>query len=904
MDPGAVGENALEKVEADFAFLIECFAEVLEESGEGAIARAVRHPPSSPDPEGDPERLIQAQGIAFQLLRLAEENATAQARRQARRDGQGHQESGSWEQHLRSLLADKKTPEAVAHFLASVQVESVLTAHPTEAKRQTVLEHHRALYLLLVERENTMFTVEEQADIRARLKTSLDVLWRTGEIFLEKPDLASERRHVLYFFRHVFPDVLPFVRARLQQAWRAEGLDPAILEAAGGGPRVSFGSWVGGDRDGHPLVTAALTADTLAELRAAALDLHRHRLRAAAVRLSVADRLAPPPPALAAHVADTAHRLGAEGAAALARNPGETVRQFLNLMMARLPDIPSPAPYEGPHALDVDLARLEEALIILDAGRLAREVVAPLRDGVRTFGFHLARLDIRQNSRVHDEALADLMTRAHLEGAAFLAADAAERLPLLERELASARPFLHEAGRDALGPAAHGVLSCLQVVARAVRTHGPDGLGALIISMTRSVGDIFTLYLLAREAGLWHEDEGEAVCPLPVVPLFETIEDLENAPQILDALLRHPLVLRSLKVQAHRAGLAQPVQQVMIGYSDSNKDGGLWASRWGLHRAQEALQRVGEAHGVRVRFFHGRGGSISRGAGPTHRFLRALPAAALAGDLRLTEQGEVIAQKYANRVTAVHHLELLMAGTAAASLAAAAAPPLAPVMDHVAARSRAAYQALVQEPNFLAFFQGATPLDAIERARIGSRPVRRSGQRTLADLRAIPWVFAWSQARFFLSGWYGVGTALDTLCHDDPEAHTRLVAAVFDWAPLHHVISSVATSVAMADPGLMRRYAALVPDAAIRGPLLERIEAEYQRTQAALKAIYQGPLAQTRPRVQRALSLRQPGLAALHHRQIDLLARWREGEDRDKESLEAQLLLTINAIAAGLGATG
>ncbi|GEO81149.1 phosphoenolpyruvate carboxylase [Pararhodospirillum oryzae] len=912
MEPGRVGGEALDKTEQDFRFLLACLAEVLDESGDGAVARAL-HAPGLVGPEVDPERLIQAQGIAFQLLRLAEENAMAQARRHARREGRGAGESGAWEQQLRRLRDGGLSPDALAHLLGSVRVEPVLTAHPTEAKRQTVLEHHRALYLLLVERENSMFTPDEQADIRARIKTVLECLWRTGEIFLEKPDLASERRHVLHFLRHVFPDALPAVRARLAQAWRVEGLDPLVLAEAGGGPRLSFGSWVGGDRDGHPLVTAQVTAETLAELRAAALDLHRERLKAAAVRLSLSDRFYPPPPALAGHVARGAALLGAAGQAALARNPGETVRQALSLMLARLPDTPSPAPYAGPADLDADLAVLEEALHLLGAGRLAHEVIGPVRDGVRVFGFHLACLDIRQNSRVHEEALADLMTRAHLDGAGFLAADASGRLALLEAELASSRPFLHEAARESLGPAAQGVVSCLQVVAREIRAHGPGALGALIVSMTRSAGDVLGVYLLAREAGLLHEEDGEGVCPLPVVPLLETIDDLENGPAILDAVLRHPLVRRSLRFQAQRAGLAQPVQQVMIGYSDSNKDGGLWASRWGLHRAQEALARVGETHGVRVRFFHGRGGSISRGAGPTHRFLRALPASAVGGDLRLTEQGEVVAQKYANRITAVHNLELLMAGTAAASAAPALAEGaplhvLAPVMDRVATLSRAAYEALVHAPGFVAFFEGATPLDAIEMARIGSRPVRRSGARTLADLRAIPWVFAWSQARFFLSGWHGVGSALAELEREAPGDHARLVAAVFDWAPLHHVISSVATSVAMADPPLMRAYAGLVADASVREPFLRRIEEEHHRTREALEAIYGGPLARTRPRVQRALALRQPALEALHHRQVDLLGRWREargaGEEARAGALEARLLLTVNAIAGGLGATG
>ncbi|WP_404383129.1 phosphoenolpyruvate carboxylase [Caenispirillum salinarum] len=900
-----------EKIQRDYAFLIDCFREVLVESGDAPAARLL-DPATAGDAaqDADPERVIQAASVAFQLLRMVEENANAQSRRVLQQEGRLQEDSGSWEQTLRGLGARGLDAAAVADAVDAARVEAVLTAHPTEAKRQTVLEHHRALYLLLVGRENTMYTDQEREALRDRIKASLESLWRTGEIFLEKPDLESERRHVLHFLRHVFPEVLPHLRARLHQAWQAEGLDAAVLAERRPWPRVRFGSWVGGDRDGHPFVTAEFTAETLAKLRAGALDLLREKLRAVAVRLSLSDRLQPPPAALTAMVERTAALLGPAGARAVARNPGETWRQALNLMLARLPDGDGPAPYAGADELAADLAVVEEALRAVGAHRLADDALLPLRDLVETFGFHLARLDIRQNSRFHELGFSQLMTRAGLDGEAFLAADEAGRRAVLDAELQSPRPFTR-GGTRGVGPEADAVVACHRVLAKEIAAHGAGGLGALIVSMTRSVSDLLVVYLFAREAGLLEETDEGAVCPLNVVPLFETIDDLERSAAILDDYLSHPMVRRSLRAQADAWGLDGPLQQVMVGYSDSNKDGGIWASRWGLYRAQEALAEVGRKHGVRIRFFHGRGGSISRGAGPTHRFLKALPPHALNGDLRLTEQGEVISQKYANRITAVHNLELLCAGTVRSTAAArpdAGTHPLAQVMDAVSEASRAVYAELLQQDGFMAFFSGATPIDAIEAARIGSRPVRRTGQRTVADLRAIPWVFSWSQSRFYLSGWYGVGSALARLKALAPEDHARLAAAVFEWAPLHYVISSVATSLATTDVDIMRRYAGLVEDAGVRDRFMALIEEEHARTSDALREIYGGPLSETRPRIHQTLELRRPALAQLHDRQVDLLGRWRRARaEQDTETaavLEGRLLLTVNAIAAGLGATG
>jgi phosphoenolpyruvate carboxylase len=409
--------------------------------------------------------------------------------------------------------------------------------------------------------------------------------------------------------------------------------------------------------------------------------------------------------------------------------------------------------------------------------------------------------------------------------------------------------------------------------------------------------------------------EGRLRC-LNVCPLFETIDDLERAPAILDDYLRHPMVARSLRYQQHRDRAGQPAQQVMVGYSDSGKDGGIVSSLWSLYRAQSALTEVGDRHGVRIRFFHGRGGTIGRGAGPTHRFVRALPPGTVRGDLRVTEQGETISQKYANRGTASHHLELLGAGALAATAFDRAGrrdpEDLPPIMERLAVSSRRAYRALLEAEGFISFFGNATPIDALEASRIGSRPPRRSGRRSLDDLRAIPWVFAWNQSRFVLPGWYGLGSALEALHSEAPAEFERIIAAKAEteerWPPLHYLLSNIATAWMTAAPAIMREYAGLATDRKLAAAMLQRITDEYERTGVMLEAIYGAPLSRVRPRIHSVIARRAEALEPLHRHQIVLLAEWRAlregGDENAAEDKLPQLLLSVNAIAAGLGVTG
>lgn len=911
----SVDGDGSERLGHDLDWLMTCFAEVLAEVGHADLVGRLPFVGAGAQRDDDilsaADRFAQASSIAFNLLNLAEESSAAQARRDRETELGPSHERGLWGQILHDLRSRGIPDREIAGTLRDIAVEPVLTAHPTEAKRATVLEHYRELYLLLVRHGQSGWTPLEQRAIRDDVKTMLELLWRTGDIFLDKPDVPSELRNVIYYLRRVFPAVLRELDRRLEAVLEESGVVSTLPAGDRYLPRLAFGTWVGGDRDGHPLVTAGVTHDALHELRVNALSLLRDELTTLVTRLSLSDQLQAPPPEFLAQVNAIAEQLGESGRWAIERNPHEPWRQFVNLMLLRLPDAGHDHAYRRASDLEHDLRTLHVALTAVGADRIAAADVGPIRRLLQTFGFHLATLDVRQNSAFHDRAVAQLLHAGDIDDHDFPSWDERRRLDFLDRELRSPRPFTR--ADTVLGPEAAAVISCYRVLRDHLRRYGPDGVGALIVSMTRSLSDLLVVHLFAREVGLLHDTPEGPACPLAVVPLFETIGDLESAPAVLEAALEHPVIRRGLVAQRLVSGGTEYVQQVMIGYSDSNKDGGICASLWNVYRAQNALARVGRQHGVRTRFFHGRGGTISRGAGPTGRFIRSLPPDALAGDLRLTEQGETISQKYANRGTAVYNLELLLAGVAGATIrgrhATVERHPLEPVLEQLAARSHRAYTDLLATPGFIEFFSQATPIDAIEASRIGSRPARRAGRRSLEDLRAIPWVFSWSQSRFYLSGWYGAGRGLDAIRAEDPDAWNHLLHGYRDWPPLHYLISNVATSILTADPEIMTAYATLVEDDATRERVLGLVRDEYERTRALLNDIYGGPLAERRPQISHSLALRQAGLRRLHTQQIALLHRWRsqrsagEGSGEAEETL-LQLLLTINAIASGLRTTG
>jgi len=923
MDTALSLQEGFAKWTSSFDYLRKLFCAMLLEEGDtelaafieacfGGSAGSANPAPQWPaTPSQHASRYCQALSIVFQLLDVVEENTSNQVRRRAddprRREG----EPGFWLWNLNDLRQRRFSEEEVRQALRGVSAEPVLTAHPTEAKRATVLEHHRTIYLLLVERDNRHFTEVELAIFERRMKAALERLWRTGEIRQEGPDIASEVTGVMHYLHNVFPEAVELLDLRFQHCWRTVfGTAPPPL------PGLAVGSWVGGDRDGHPFVTPAVTAQTLELLRKNALGVVRERLLQLGARLSMAEANTPVPQLLQDRIAELAAKLGDTLAGpALARNPGEPWRQLVNLMLARLGDTDQASPQE----LLADLTLLEHSLHQAGARHVAEIDVRPAAAIVRSFGFHLAALDVRQNSAFHDRAIGGLLEATGLPRADYANWSESEKLEFLNRELTTLRPFTAPHTRLE-GEALH-MTALFRVLREHIDRYGAAGIGPVIVSMTRSVADLLGVYLMAREAGLLVATPGGLACELPVVPLFETIRDLERSDTVMDAFLKHPITRQTL--ERTRRGLLQPGEPepleavIMLGYSDSNKDGGVLASQWALYGAERRLSQVAQANHVRLAFFHGRGGTVGRGAGPLHFFLEALPPGSLTGRMRITEQGEVISQKYANRLTATYHLERLLAGVTRTSLlhqrqlrekqqspegASAFAPhPLEGIWSKVAERSYVAYRALVEAEGFVAFFRAATPIDAVEQTQLGSRPSRRTGAESLNDLRAIPWVFSWSEARFHLPGWYGAGTALDELRRSSPEYWRSLCAQVSGWPMLRYLLHNVEASLMMASPDIMRLYASLVADADLRAKFVDLILREYGLAVERLADLFGAPAAARRPRLALAIELRKEALWQLHQDQVRLLEEWRR--EPGEETLRA-LLLTVNAIGMGQKMTG
>lgn len=903
----------------DLEFLLTALKDVLIENGEDEMAQQIPWI-NELRPFDDQEftlKHIQLYSIVFQLLNTVEVNGAVQQRREKENESLSSI-PGLWASCFKTLKDLKVKDKNIIDALDSIQVEPVLTAHPTEAKRATVLEHHRELYLLMVSRENEMYTDKELANIQLNIKLTLYRLWKTGEIFVEKPDIASELRNVIHYLTNVFPDVIPMVDRRMAQAMEEAGYTSKQIQENNAFPKITFGNWVGGDRDGHALVTADVTANALEQLRLNAMVVIRRSLTKLVKNLSFGIHRHETSKEFQQRIAEMAEEIHLRAEEAIERNKGEAFRQFVNLLLTKLPldtargHATQLAQFDGAYVekdqLVEDLKLLQKELRKYGAVTIANN---DLNDAIRCadiFGFHLAALDIRQNSDFHDHAITELMEASGYEGEPYIDWGEDKRVAFLNEELQSNRPFTHS--NVVLGDHAKAAVGVYKTVERHVSQHGVHGIGSFIVSMTRSLSDLLGVYLLAREAGLTVKTKTGIACQIPVVPLLETIEDLAAGPEILDAFLSHPFTKRSMDYIKEAKKAKKLVQQVMVGYSDSNKDGGILASQWNLYRAQANLAETGEKHGVNIRFFHGKGGSISRGAGPTYYFMRALPHSTVNGDIRLTEQGETIEQKYANKVNAAYNLELLIASatakTATSRNTKKGAHPLAETMDYLAAESKKVYAALLNEEGFIPFFRQATPIDAIEMSKIGSRPARRRGMSSLADLRAIPWVFSWGQSRFNMTSWYGIGTTLTRYRKEDPDGFEVLKKAVKIDPFLRYVLTNVDTSLAATDEGIMKMYASLVEDEALREKFLTLFLDELKATQNIMFDLLGREIMERRPQHYYSNMLRASSMENLHAKQVSLLRQWRKEKEngQEEDTTLIRLLTTINAIAGAMRNTG
>ena len=896
--------NNFQKIGKDRQFILSCYQEMLKRINETDTLKLLQLKDLSETEisqiDVSDEKIIQTFSIYFQIISLVEENAATQYRRYLENEGDISAIRGSWGETLKLWKQEGKTEDEMIEKISSLNVTPVLTAHPTEAKRVTVLELQRELYLLLVQRENSKYSRSEKNAIREKIIALLERWWRTGEIHLEKPDISSERDNIVHYLSKVFPLVVEKSDEQLKDAWTSMGFAPEKLSQAEHFPQYDFGSWVGGDRDGHPLVTPSITQETLLIHREKALNLVLKQLVSLAARMTVSGISNDVPVRLSEAIEEQAKLLGEAGKKVLERNPYEPLRQYVSLLVVKVENTiaqkhsDSHSYYRSSKFLQEDLRFVRAILIEVGAKSIASDILFPVERTVQCFGFHLAKLDVRQNSSYHEKVVSQILEKSGFEKFDFQDWDEATRVEFLTKELEKHAPITNIT--ISYGPEADTCLDYLRVLRQQINLYGPEGVGSLIVSMTRSLSDLLVMYLLMRETQLLGTE-------LRVVPLFETIPDLETGPEILNDFLNHPITQERKKLVSH-------VQEVMVGYSDSNKDGGVLASKWNLYKAEERLSKVGEEHGVSIFFFHGRGGTISRGGGKYHRFMESMPPNSVHNQVKLTIQGESIAQQFGNLLTATYNLNMLASGVARQAMNSTTEEPLVEpyeTLDWLTEKSLVHYKEFVEHPDFLSFFATATSIDVLEKSKIGSRPARRSGQRSLGDLRAIPWVFSWNLSRFTITGWYGVGHALKALKTEKPAEYEQIKQLIDTWPFLKFFFIQIETNLILANSDLMKRYAAMDPNTAGREKLLSMILTDFEDGMKFIEDLFEESADSRRVSQYENLKWRDKELTLLHELHMKHLKKWREIKESDPiegAQLLTKLLAIINSLSGGLKNTG
>lgn len=823
------------------------------------------------------EKLVRAFSAYFDAVNMGEQIHRLRRRRDYERDGP---QPNSPEAVLSLLKQRGVHAEQAAAMLAELVIEPVFTAHPTEAVRRTLLTKQQRIARALVDRiQPEALTPPEEARAWARIREEVTAAWQTEEHFRERPTLADEVEHVLFYLRMVIYRIIPPLLEAWETAFRKVfGRDVSL------GPIVRFGTWVGGDMDGNPNVNAGTIRATLERQRDAILELYRGELAAMTDHLSQSESRAAFSPELRALVTTRVAEFPKVVERMADRHRDMPYRVLLACMAEKLQATfrNDRARYRGPEELQADLHVMDASLHAHHGDHAGRHRVRRLIRRIECFGFHFATLDTRQDSDVHRRVCGLL-----LDDEAFPELPAASRADALREafKLPPARPDDEEA---------RSTLAVFSAQKDMRREYGERAVGPYIISMAQGPDDVLAVLFLARQAGL---HEGGHV-PLDVAPLFETVADLQAARATLQAMLADPLYREHLKARGD-------VQHVMLGYSDSGKDSGIASARWALYRAQEELVATADAAGVRLVLFHGRGGTVSRGGTKVTEAIPAQPPGSVRGRLRVTEQGEIIHARYGLRGIAQRTLEVTSGAVLKYSLLEDAQPaPKAEwreLMETIASAGRAAYRKLVHDdPRLFEYFQLATPVDVITRMRIGSRPASRRQQRGIHDLRAIPWVFAWTQSRLILSGWYGVAQGLQAAI--DKHGHEALMAAAREWAVLRVLLSDVEMVMAKADPGIAARYAELAGETG-RSLFPELRRAFEQTAKLVCEARGGSELLENEPWLARAIRLRNPYIDPMSLVQIEMLKEWRAG-GREDEELERALFTTVKGIARGLMNTG
>ncbi len=843
------------------------------------------------------------------LANLAEDRH--HIRRRAVHERAGDTQEGSIEVALARLRWAGISPRTISQTLAGSYVSPVLTAHPTEVQRKSILDAEREIAMLLTERDEIKaralprdaLAPRELAANEAQIRARVMQLWQTRLLRFSKLTVADEIENALSYYEATFLREIPKLYAELERE-------------LGSQPVASFlrmGMWIGGDRDGNPNVSAQTLEQALRRQCEVALRHYLTEVHFLGRELSVS--------ALLVDITPQMRELAARSPDSNEHRQDEPYRRALAGMYARLAAtlkaftggeaarhlLPPQNPYASAQEFLADLCTIRDSLLADRSGALAAHRLQPLARAVEVFGFHLATMDLRQSSDQHERVVAELLAVARIEPHYARLPEPARR-ELLLRLLGDARPLRVIGAR--YSDHATGELAIFEAALRLRAQYGPEAIRHYIISHTEAVSDLLEVLLLQKECGLLLGTlDREAVAALIVVPLFETIEDLRNAAPILQEFYSLPGVAALVE----RSG---GEQDVMLGYSDSNKDGGIFTSNWELYRAGTALvelfDRLAPQHRVRLRMFHGRGGTVGRGGGPSYQAVLAQPPGTVRGQIRLTEQGEVIASKYANPEIGRRNLETLVAATLEATLLQPAKPAPREFLQaagQLSAASMAAYRSLVYDtPGFADYFHAATPIREIAELNIGSRPASRKASHRIEDLRAIPWSFSWGQCRLTLPGWYGFGAAVESFLQGEPGTPRKVRLALLQkmyrhWPFFRALLSNMDMVLAKSDLALASRYAGLVADARLRKRIFSTIEAEWHRTADAL-ALVTGERQRLadNPAMQRSIRHRFPYIDPLHHLQVELVRRYRAGQA--DERVRRGIHISINGIAAGLRNTG
>ncbi len=858
--------------------------------------------------------VVRAFSMYFLLANIAEEDGAHQDRRRQVQRGE-RLWYGSFDHTLHGLKDQGVTPEQLGLLLQSLRYQPVFTAHPTEAKRRTVLEVQRRLDVL-TKRLDAAPGGPERAEIEQELRNQIQVLWKTDEVRVNRPRVEDEIKNGLFYFRETLFDTVPRLHRNLERAIRSAYGPEAEVTVP---PLLRFGSWIGGDRDGNPFVTHDVTRLALRLQSREVLRRYRRRIEQLSLELTHSSTLVTPSEEFRAALAADADVMDTVRGGNPTRYAQEPYRLKLHVMHHRLgiqlerleallegrPDPGAEGGYGSEAAFIADIEIIGRSLASHGDANLAQGGLKDLLCQARTFGFFLAQLDVRQESGRHTNAVAELFARApNLPD--YAALDEAGRVRVLDELLRhGGTPLLFA---DELSADTREILDVLNAVRELRAEISPDAFGAYVISMTHQASHVLEVLFLSCFAGLaGRRPDGSWHCALRIAPLFETIDDLTRIRPVLDTLLDLP---------SYRALLAASgdVQEVMLGYSDSCKDGGILASSWGLYNAQKQVAAATAARGLKARVFHGRGGTVGRGGGPTHDAILSQPPGTLSGDIKFTEQGEVLSAKYANPETAVYELTMGLTGLMKASCGIAFACSVdrgdfMEVMAELARRGEQAYRDLTDHtPSFIDYFYEATPVSEIALLNIGSRPSHRAkGDRSKYSVRAIPWVFGWGQSRQTIPAWYGLGSALEGWCGRDEGRLATLREMAREWPFFRALLGNIAMSLSKCEMSIAREYARLCADAVEADVIFARIKAEYRLTvEWVLRLTGMADLLADNPRLALSLARRNPYLDPLNHIQITAMRRYRAlpAETPARSDWLAPLLRSINALAQGLRNTG